>query len=37
MYGHVGGYKTLTDVPLHYITLLKVMIGIFRQTGFRRK
>jgi len=37
MYGHVGVYKTLTDVPLHYITLLKVMIGIFRQTDFPRK
>jgi len=29
MYGHVGSHKTLTDVTLHYITLLKVMIGIF--------
>jgi len=37
MYDHVGSHKTLTDVPLHYITLLKFMIGIFRQTDFRRK
>ena len=37
MYGHVGSHKTLTDVPVYYITLLKATIKIYRQTDFRRK
>jgi len=37
MYGHVGSHRTLTDVPLYYITLLKATINIFRHTDFRRK